>query len=70
MYPLDAPEEKAEPDSSFEGIRESPVQVESAYPIQVNLVRLGLQGAGEERGKEHFALMLAGGFHQGGGSCR
>ena len=30
MYPLDAPE-KAEPDSSLEGIQESPVQVESAY---------------------------------------
>ena len=35
-------------DSSLEGVREAPVQVESAYPIQVNLDRLGLQGAGEE----------------------
>ena len=39
MYPFDAPEEKAEPDSSLEGIREAAVQVESVYPIH----RLGLR---------------------------
>ena len=56
MYPFDAPEEKAEPDSSLEAIREAPVHVESAYPIQINLDRLGLQGVSEERGKEHCSL--------------